>query len=105
MLMPTSLVLASSLLVSVQGGAGQPVRFGAPQRLLAGEAFAGAKRLYPSPALRDVDGDGLRDLVVGDLIGKMTVALRRKTNDGTVVYGEERPLKDRSGEQLKFNNW
>lgn len=78
--------------------------FAAPVRLQAGKAFAGARRMYPSPALHDVNGDGYADLVVGDLPGRITVALRTP-GDGSITFGPEKPLKDRRGEQLRFNNW
>jgi hypothetical protein len=50
--------------------------------------------------LHDVDGDGRRDIVVGDLMGSVTVALR--TDDG---FAAEKPLQDRDGKPLKFHNW
>ncbi len=84
---------------------GQP-RFAAPKRIKAGDGFLGEGRLYPSPVLHDVNGDKRPDIVVGDLFGKVTVACRT-TEDGDKVvrFGAEKPLKDRSGQQLKFHNW
>ena len=78
----------------------EEIRFAPPTRILAGEAFVGAGRLYPSPVMHDVNGDGLLDIVVGDLPGRVTVALRAK--DG---FAAETPLKDRDGKPLKFHNW
>lgn len=92
------------------GGNGrhEPV-FAAPQRIRAGEAFLGEGRLYPSPVLHDVDGDQLQDIVVGDLFGKITFAPRLPAAKGkskkAVLFGAEKELKDRSGAQLKFQNW
>ncbi len=83
---------------------GQP-RFAAPKRIHAGDGFLGEGRLYPSPVLHDIDGDKRPDIVVGDLRGKVTVACRETGDDKTVRFGAEKPLKDRSGEQLKFHNW
>jgi hypothetical protein len=78
--------------------------FAAPKRLQAGDAFLGEGRLYPSPAVHDVDGDGRADIVIGDLVGRITYAPR--SNQGSApVLGAEKQLKDRSGEQLKFHNW
>lgn len=77
--------------------------FAKPVRILAGDAFLGEGRLYPSPVLHDINGDQLPDLVVGDLIGKVTFAPRLAGKK--VRFGAEKPLEDRSGEQLKFDNW
>lgn len=78
--------------------------FEAPVRLRAGDAFLGEGRYYPSPVLHDVDGDGKVDVVIGDLLGKVTFGPRLE--GGKVLrLGAERPLKDRRGEQLKFHNW
>ena len=80
------------------------VQFGDPTRLKAGDAFLGEKRLFPSPVFHDINGDGLQDIVVGDLIGRMTVALR-KPGPGPAVYGAETKLMDVDGKQIDFHNW
>jgi len=76
------------------------IRFAAPRRIAAGEAIVGAGRLYPSPVLQDMNGDGALDIVVGDLVGNVTVALR--TDAG---FAAEKPLLDRDGKPLRFHNW
>ena len=86
-------------------GADSTAGFAPPRRIEAGEALVGEGRLYPSPVLHDVDGDGLADLVVGDLVGKVTYAPRIATEDGSVRFGAETPFLDRRAEQLKFHNW
>lgn len=78
--------------------------FAAPVRLHAGEKFLGEKRLFPSPVFHDVNGDGLRDLVIGDLPGSITVALRL-AGDGPAKYGAEERLQAADGRPLDFNNW
>ncbi len=78
--------------------------FAAPVRLAAGDAFMGQKRMYPSPTFHDMNGDGLADIVVGDLIGKLTVALRRP-GDGVPTYAAETKLKAVDGKDIDFNNW
>ena len=99
-----------AVLLHSQGTAqeqGEPV-FAAPKRIQAGEVFLGEGRRYPSPVLHDIDGDKLPDIVVGDLYGKVTFAPRlatSKTSKKAVLFGAETQLKDRSGEQLKFDNW
>ncbi len=79
-------------------------RFAAPRRIKAGDEFLGEGRLYPSPAVHDVDGDGHADVLIGDLIGRVTYACRAEGKTD-LMLGAEKPLKDRSGEQLRFHNW
>jgi len=81
-----------------------PARFGAPVRLEAGEKLMGARRLYPSPALHDLNGDGLADVVLGDLPGRITAALR-VAGDGPPRFGPDEPLLAQDGEPLNFHNW
>ena len=73
-------------------------------RLKAGDKFLGENRLYPSPVLYDINGDKRPDVVVGDLFGKVTIALRSKENPPGAL-GVENPLNDRDGKPLKFHNW
>ena len=88
---------------SAQGPEGK-VRFAAPVRLQAGDAYMGEGRLYPSPVLHDIDGDHRIDMVVGDLFGRVTVA-HRTSDQQKVIFGAEKKLKDRSGKPLRFHNW
>ena len=78
------------------------IRFAPPKRIMAGDVFLGENRLYPSPAMHDVNGDGRADIVIGDLFGKVTVAPH---TGKPMSYGAEEEVKDREGEQLKFHNW
>ena len=77
--------------------------FAAPRKLKAGEDYAGHMRYYPSPVLHDIDGDKRADLVIGDLMGKVTWAKASADKPGT--FEAEQPLKMRDGEPLKFSNW
>ena len=79
----------------------ETIRFAPAKRIKAGNAFLGAGRLYPSPVLHDVNGDGRPDVVVGDLFGRITVAHRGA--DGALAA--EQPVNDRDGRPLKFHNW
>lgn len=90
--------------LTLSGPGGDPVRFAKPRLIKAGEQNLGEGRLYPSPAIHDVDGDGTPDLVIGDLFGRVTYAPGTRGKAG-LQFGDERPLKDRRGEQLKFHNW
>ena len=78
--------------------------FGTPDRLECEGVFLGATRLYPSPVIQDMNGDGLADLVLGDLFGRLTVSLRR-ASDATPSFGPETPITASDGSELKFNNW
>ena len=100
-------VFAAGALLSAAAAAqapSPPPTFAAPIRLMAGTKFLGEQRLYPSPVFHDVDGDGHKDLVIGDLRGHMTVALR-VPGDGTVAFAAETRLKDLDGNDLDFHNW
>jgi len=77
--------------------------FAPPVRIQAGDSFAGFGRMYPSPAFHDVDGDGLLDLVVGDLPGRVTWA-RRAPGDGVHFLKEQR-MQTASGQAMDFGNW
>ncbi|MEX1024413.1 MAG: hypothetical protein WD226_04985 [Planctomycetota bacterium] len=81
--------------------AAEPARFAAPVRLMAGDVFLGEKRMYPSPAVHDWNGDGRKDVLVGDLRGHVTIAERAA--DGALATEAE--AKTRAGELLDFGNW
>jgi len=100
------LTAGCALLLNVFGTGQEPAKpvFAAPVRIKAGDAFLGQGRLYPSPVLHDIDGDNCFDIIVGDLVGKVTVARRVPAEDGLRVRAET-PLKDRNGKPLKFRNW
>ena len=90
--------LASSL-------AQQPTpSFGALEPVRADALLAGIGRRYPSPVMHDVDGDGLADLVLGDLYGALTVS-KRLTGEGPPRIGPELPLFASDGTELVFDNW
>ena len=74
--------------------------FSEPKLLRAGAEEMGSNCLYPSPALIDLDGDGVREMVIGGLRGYLWVS--RRTKKG---WGPEVKLKAADGRDLKFSNW
>lgn len=78
--------------------------FGAPTLVHADTLLSGIGRRYPSPVMHDVDGDGLADLVLGDLYGAVTVS-KRLAGEGAPRFGPEEPLLANDGTELVFNNW
>ncbi len=97
-----SLLLVTGL-VPVLAAQAPPPSFAAPVRLQAGKKGLGENRMYPSPVLQDMNGDGLADIVVGDLRGRLTVALRER-GEG-FRFGAEADLLGRDGKALDFGNW
>lgn len=82
----------------------QVMKFAAPKRLKAGDAFVGADRSYPSPTVHDVNGDGMLDVVVGDLRGAITIAHGQRGDNGATL-GSEVTWKGLDGKPLEFDNW
>lgn len=98
--LPTAFVLALVPALVAQ----EAPRFAAPVRLGAGKKLLGEGRLYPSPVFHDVNGDGLLDVVVGDLRGRITYALR-EAGDGVPRFGAEQKWLGSDGKELDFHNW
>ena len=51
----------------------------------------------------DLDGDGRADIVVGDLVGRLTVAYRGQ--DDAITFGKEEPVLGADGKQIDLKNW
>jgi hypothetical protein len=75
-----------------------------PVRLKAGAKFMGEKRLFPSPVFHDVNGDGQLDVVIGDLPGVLTVAVRKQGAD-RLAFEAETTVMSLDAQPLKFHNW
>jgi hypothetical protein len=99
--MRTLLLLA--LPATLTPGFAQSPTFAPPVRLQAGERPLGHQRLFPSPVLHDLDGDGRVDIVVGDLRGHLTVATR--TSAAGTQFAAETKVNGADGKPLDFGNW
>jgi len=105
-LLRAALLLVPGALAAPLLAQGEP-KFAPPVRLMAGGKFLGGNRLFPSPVFRDMNGDGRLDVVVGDLRGRMTVALQQPSgrDGGGLVFGAETELNGADGKALDFHNW
>ncbi len=76
-----------------------------PVRLLsAGELLNEVEQMpYPSPVVFDVDRDGERELVVGDLWGRIWI-YEDQASPGDLAWGPARKLEV-DGEELRVPNW
>ncbi len=83
---------------------GDKPMFAEPVRIQAGGKGLGDGRMYPSPMMHDVDRDGVLDIVIGDLFGRVTWARGTKTT-GRFSFEGEKPLNAANGKPLKFHNW
>ena len=96
----SSLLLASSLAPAGDGALSPKVEFAPPVQMVGGGQPLGGRKMYPSPAAHDVDGDGKLDLVLGDLPGRITWPRR-----GVDGMEREQPFEKTDGTQLNFSNW
>jgi hypothetical protein len=94
--------LAAGALAAPLPAQGEP-KFAPPVRLMAGGKFLGGNRLFPSPVFRDMNGDGRLDIVVGDLFGRITVALQQP--GAALSFAAETELNGADGKRLDFHNW
>jgi hypothetical protein len=95
----TLLALASTLAAQARDAA----TFAPPVRIEVNGKWLGATRLYPSPVLHDRNGDGRADLVIGDLRGHLTVALRQP--GAGIIWAAETKVMASDGKLLDFANW
>ncbi|GAB4548968.1 MAG: hypothetical protein Tsb0013_09920 [Phycisphaerales bacterium] len=91
--------LALVVLTSGAGGAPETVSFEAPVEIKCGDRTF-VQTVYPSPAVFDLDKDGIDELFIGDLFGFIQTAER----DGA-GWGKATKMKDKGGNDLKFDNW
>ncbi|MGE0434982.1 MAG: hypothetical protein AB7S36_22185 [Planctomycetota bacterium] len=86
-----------------------PATFAAPVPVTNGDDNF-SKLLYPTPVLQDVDGDGVRELVVGDLRGYLYVCdtpPATATADGKPADVAWTAMANMqcNGKPIKLNNW
>ncbi|HQZ66758.1 MAG TPA: hypothetical protein PLY87_16815 [Planctomycetaceae bacterium] len=97
-------LLAASLIVWTAMAEDATLQFRAPVQLKAGEGMMGQGILFPSPKMQDLDGDGVAEMLVGDLRGQLLVSKRQGGGDSTQWSALE-SLKTADGEPIKFDNW
>lgn len=74
--------------------------FDAPVELTGGgEQFS--KMVYPTPILYDIDQDDVRELVIGDLFGRMFSC---EPGENALAWDAKQNLTS-EGKPLKLNNW
>ena len=78
--------------------------FRPPVQLIAGDSAMGQGILYPSPKMQDLNGDGVPEMLIGDLRGQLLVAARQGSGD-SVQWSELKPLETADGKPIKFDNW
>jgi hypothetical protein len=78
--------------------------FAPPVRLQTGGKNLGEARLYPSPVFHDVNGDGGSDIVVGDLRGHLTFALR-VADSAPPTFAAEEKVMGADGKIVDLANW
>ncbi|MCA8915695.1 MAG: FG-GAP repeat protein [Planctomycetes bacterium] len=76
-------------------GAAETYEFEAPELLTAGgEAILTEAPGYAAPCLADIDGDGVRDLLVGQFkSGKINFYKGLKSDDGTLKFAKQQFLQ------------
>jgi len=65
-----------------------------------------AKKMFPSPGMFDVDGDGQVELVIGDLLGAVGVHENLNTSGtGDPAWGPREELTGIAGDAIETPNW
>ena len=79
--------------------------FEAPIMLMAGGEPMEAGYSYPSPAIFDVDNDGQDEMVLGEIMGTLSVCDNENKSSGDPQWSSAAPLLAADGEPLQLNNW
>ncbi|MDA7978729.1 MAG: hypothetical protein MPJ50_08160 [Pirellulales bacterium] len=95
-----ALAITATIAVDVRADDAQ---FEQPVEITAGtKTFAYVS--YPSPVLQDLNGDGKRELVIGDLWGRLQFAERASVN-GKAEWEAVANMQTAEGKDIKFSNW
>ena len=73
--------------------------------LMAGDEPMKAGHSYPSPAVFDVDNDGVDEMVLGEIMGTVSYCENERKSGGDPVWSAVAPVLAADGEPLKLNNW
>ena len=80
--------------------------FEAPVRLMSDGKPLEARDPFPSPAIYDIDGDGVNEMTVGGLRGDLEVFEdSNKTGKGEPIWKSRGSLKGSDGKSIKLTNW
>ena len=95
----TPALIAIAALTAAAGEVPERGLFDAPVEVKAGgKTFE--QTVYPSPVVFDLDDDGTDELFIGDLFGFIQIV--EPDGDG---WGRATKMKDKGGNDLKFDNW
>ncbi|MEZ6059804.1 MAG: hypothetical protein R3C19_05535 [Planctomycetaceae bacterium] len=78
--------------------------FQKPVQLTAANEPMGNGIYYPSPKLQDLDGDGVAEMLIGDLTGRLLFA-KRSGDENSTAWSQLEPLTTADGQPIKFDNW
>ncbi|MFT7075946.1 MAG: hypothetical protein ACJA0P_001960 [Planctomycetota bacterium] len=106
------IMLLTSLFLLPLGGSTLPVSLPPPAK--PGKGFHGPVALttngkphegilYPSPTVFDVDGDGVDELLIGEIFGSIKIS-EPLPGDDTLAWGKAQRMTT-GGEPIKLNNW
>ena len=93
------------ILVVVSFAQEPPAKFARAEMLSSdGQPVNARERMpFPSPVLIDLNGDGKRELILGDLWGRIWIH-DNVAREGGVAWGPSRKLQ-LNGKDLKVPNW
>lgn len=91
-------VVLTPLLCATAGG-----DFAAPELITAGDTTF-EKIIYPTPVLQDIDLDGDRELVIGDLIGNLWSCDPLSAGEDA-GWARMEAVTAANGKPIKLNNW
>ena len=80
--------------------------FEAPVRLMSDGKPLEARDPFPSPAIYDIDGDGVNEMTIGGLRGNIEIFEdSNKSGQGEPIWESRGSLKDSDGKRIQLTNW